>query len=99
MKDQSSETAGVIAPPPVIYSGALALGYVLHRFMPIHLLPRRSGSTARAGDTLDRGWPAAGALGSLDHVRVGNNPEPSHPVVSLVQAAPSALAAIRSTSR
>ena len=89
MKDQSSETAGVIAPPPVIYSGALALGYVLHRFMPIHLLPRRSGSLRHVlGIVLIVAGLLQALWAALTMFKSGNNPEPSHPVVSLVQAGP-----------
>jgi len=89
MNDQHQETAGVIAPPPLIYAGTLTLGLILHWLVPIHLLPKRSGSLRRVLGML---LIAAGVLQALwaafTMIRSGNNPEPSHPVVSLVTGGP-----------
>ncbi len=89
MNDQSNDTADVIVPPPVLYGGTFTLGLVLHRLMPIHLLPRRSGSLRIvlgmlliAGGLLQALWAA------FTMIKEGNNPEPSHPVVSLVREGP-----------
>ena len=40
MNDTESDNAGVIAPPPLLYLGPLALGLMLHRVRPITFLPR-----------------------------------------------------------
>src|SRR5579863_746344 len=40
MAENTQDTAGVIAPPPLIYVGGLALGLLLHRAFPAKFLPR-----------------------------------------------------------
>lgn len=35
------DNPGVIAPPPLIYAGALVVGLLLHRKLPLRFLPRR----------------------------------------------------------
>jgi protein-S-isoprenylcysteine O-methyltransferase Ste14 len=47
--DDDRDNAGVLAPPPLIYLGALALGLLLDKKLPIPFLPR---SISRA-----LGWP------------------------------------------
>jgi protein-S-isoprenylcysteine O-methyltransferase Ste14 len=47
--DDERDNAGVVAPPPLIYLGALALGLLLDKKLPIPFLPR---SISRA-----LGWP------------------------------------------
>jgi protein-S-isoprenylcysteine O-methyltransferase Ste14 len=47
--DDDRDHAGVLAPPPLIYLGALALGLLLDKKLPIPFLPR---SISRA-----LGWP------------------------------------------
>ena len=49
MTDDDRDNAGVLAPPPLIYLGALALGLLLDKKLPIPFLPR---SISRA-----LGWP------------------------------------------
>lgn len=49
MTDDDRDNAGVVAPPPLIYLGALALGLLLDKKLPIPFLPR---SISRA-----LGWP------------------------------------------
>ncbi len=39
-KDDPQDIPGVIAPPPLIYAGALAVGLLLHRAFPTKFLPR-----------------------------------------------------------
>jgi protein-S-isoprenylcysteine O-methyltransferase Ste14 len=39
-KDDPQDIPGVIAPPPLIYAGALAVGLLLHRAFPVKFLPR-----------------------------------------------------------
>jgi protein-S-isoprenylcysteine O-methyltransferase Ste14 len=42
-KSDGHDTAGVIAPPPVLYGGALIIGLVLHFVHPIHLSSSAGG--------------------------------------------------------
>jgi protein-S-isoprenylcysteine O-methyltransferase Ste14 len=53
MTDDERDNAGVIAPPPLIYLGPLALGLLLNRKFRIPFLPR---GVARA-----LGWPLLGS--------------------------------------
>lgn len=41
MKDTTRDTAGVIAPPPLIYALTLGLGLFLHQRVPLPLVPRK----------------------------------------------------------
>jgi protein-S-isoprenylcysteine O-methyltransferase Ste14 len=50
--DEEQDRAGVVAPPPLIYLGALILGLLLNRRIPIGLLPR--------GMARGLGWPLLG---------------------------------------
>jgi protein-S-isoprenylcysteine O-methyltransferase Ste14 len=52
MPDDEQDKAGVVAPPPLIYMGALLFGLLLNRRSPIGFLPR---SIARG-----LGWPFLG---------------------------------------
>ncbi|MGA7669429.1 MAG: isoprenylcysteine carboxylmethyltransferase family protein [Nitrolancea sp.] len=89
MKDSHEDTAGIIAPPPLIYGGTLTLGIILHRLIPIHLPPQRSGSLRRVlGMILIAGGLFQALWAAFTMYRSGNNPEPSHPVVSLVEHGP-----------
>ena len=52
MPDDEQDKAGVVAPPPLIYVGALLFGLLLNKRFPIGFLPRR---IARG-----LGWPLLG---------------------------------------
>jgi protein-S-isoprenylcysteine O-methyltransferase Ste14 len=52
MPDDEHDKAGVVAPPPLIYLGVLAVGLLLNRRFPIGSLPR--------GITRGAGWPLLG---------------------------------------
>ena len=41
MQDNTQDISGVIAPPPLIYAGALAVGLLLRILFPARFLPRR----------------------------------------------------------
>jgi protein-S-isoprenylcysteine O-methyltransferase Ste14 len=49
MPSDEQDKAGVVAPPPLIYLGALILGLLLNRRFPIAFLPRRIARSL--------GWP------------------------------------------
>ena len=60
MPGDEQDNAGVIAPPPLIYLGALIFGLLLSRRFPIPFLPRRMarglGWTLLGGGVLLLGW-------------------------------------------
>jgi protein-S-isoprenylcysteine O-methyltransferase Ste14 len=89
MKADETDTAGVIAPPPVIYAATLALSIILHRLFPLRLMPGNARSIRRpAGIALIVAGliPAAWAARTMH--RHGNSPDPNHPVASLVVDGP-----------
>ncbi|MHB8743347.1 MAG: methyltransferase family protein [Sulfuricaulis sp.] len=90
MKDEASQadkhgTAGIVAPPPLIYLAALGIGYYLSRVYPLNHMP----SAAKI-----LGWPLI-ALGVLcwawafRMMRRANTPvNPYKPSTALVTAGP-----------
>jgi len=60
MPSDDQDKAGVVAPPPVIYLGALVLGLLLNRRFPITFLPHRIsrilGWPLLSGGLLLMGW-------------------------------------------
>ena len=60
MPSDGQDKAGVVAPPPVVYLGALVFGLVLNRRFPIAFLPRRIarnlGWLLLSGGVLLIGW-------------------------------------------
>jgi protein-S-isoprenylcysteine O-methyltransferase Ste14 len=83
---EAQETAGVIAPPPLIYAGALATGLLAKGLFPGRLLPR---TVARA-----LGLPLIGSgllvfffgLRAMHHA--GTEVRPDRPTTSLVVEGP-----------
>ena len=53
MPSDEQDKAGVVAPPPLIYLGALVFGLLLNRRFPASFLPQRMAR--------DIGWPFLGA--------------------------------------
>ena len=39
MDDVTQDTAGVVAPPPLIYAAGLGIGLLLHKLVPVRFLP------------------------------------------------------------
>jgi protein-S-isoprenylcysteine O-methyltransferase Ste14 len=89
MRDDTREdrdNPGVIAPPPLIYTGALATGLLANRLYPISFLPR---PVSRA-----LGWPAVlaglaiGFFGFREMKRAETNVDPYKPTTAIVEAGP-----------
>ena len=86
MAEHANETSGIRFPPPLIYAGLFALGYVLHRLVPVRLM---SSGPARVV-----GWVfVAGALILLLGAAVlfrqaGTTPNPTKPTTALVVRGP-----------
>lgn len=89
MAEHDREVAGVVAPPPVIYGSALALGLLLHRVVPLRVMDgHRAGARRRLGLLMVAAGLFPALWAALTMFRHGTNPEPSHPVVSLVVDGP-----------
>lgn len=83
---EAPENAGVVAPPPLIYAGALAAGLLANVLFPVAFLPR---FLSRA-----LGWPliGGGLLLGLYGFRTlrgsGTNVDPYEPTTALVDEGP-----------
>ena len=83
---EGRDNPGVIAPPPLIYTGALAAGLLANRLYPISFLPRPVSRTL--------GWPAVlagltiGLLGFREMKRAETNVDPYKPTTAIVEAGP-----------
>ncbi len=81
-----AENPGVIAPPPLIYAGALAAGLLANRLYPISFLPHPVSRVL--------GWPAVlagltiGLLGFREMKRAETNVDPYEPTNAIVEAGP-----------
>jgi protein-S-isoprenylcysteine O-methyltransferase Ste14 len=85
-KGRVPDYPGVIAPPPLIYAGALAAGLLVNRRYHIPFLPRRLARTL--------GWPmvvgglAVGFLGAREMRRAETNLDPYKPATAIVTGGP-----------
>ena len=82
----NADNPGVIAPPPLIYAGALAAGLLANRRYRIPFLPRRLARKL--------GWPlvacglAVGFLGAREMRRAETNLDPRKPATTMVTGGP-----------
>ncbi len=86
MTEKPLDTAGIIAPPPVIYVGTLIVGLVLNRFLPLAFLPRNVARRVGAlliGLNFLVGFPAF-----LNMRRAGTSPNPATPTKAIVTTGP-----------
>ena len=81
----SPGTAGVLAPPPLIYAVPLGVGLLLHRWHVIRLLPARFAAPVGIALLL-LGLVAIPAL--LAFRRVKTSPEPWKPTTAMVTTGP-----------
>jgi protein-S-isoprenylcysteine O-methyltransferase Ste14 len=81
MQTQKDDTPGVIAPPPVIYLGFLAIGLALDHFWPVRFLPQ-PWSTPLAAILIVLGAVFV-ALGVRELRRVGTHVSPHQPTAAL----------------
>jgi protein-S-isoprenylcysteine O-methyltransferase Ste14 len=86
MNDEGRDNPGVIAPPPLIYAGALAAGLIVNRLYRIPFLPQ--GLTRMLGWPLIAGGLAIGLLGFREMHRAGTNVDPREPTTTIVTAGP-----------
>jgi protein-S-isoprenylcysteine O-methyltransferase Ste14 len=86
MGDEKTDNPGVIAPPPLIYAGALAAGMVANRRLRLRFLPRRLALTI--GPALVACGIAAGLLAFREMRGAGTNVDPYEPATALVTEGP-----------
>lgn len=83
---ENPDNPGVIAPPPLIFAGPLALGLLLHRFFPKKFLPRWIGITLGSLGII------SGAILIRDGFRemraAKTNVDPYKPATTVVTAGP-----------
>lgn len=82
----SADNPGVIAPPPLIYAGALAAGLLANRLRPIPFLPPAVGRIL--GPSLIVGGALVGILGFRAMSRAGTNVDPYKPSTAIVEEGP-----------
>jgi protein-S-isoprenylcysteine O-methyltransferase Ste14 len=89
MSDDSRGTPdnpGVIAPPPLIYAGALTIGLLANRLYPVSFLPR--DLTRMLGWPLIVGGLLIGSLSFREMKRAGTNVDPREPTTAIVTEGP-----------
>ena len=80
------DNPGVVAPPPLIFAGALVAGLLLNRLRPTPFLSRALSKIL--------GWPLVvgglllGLWGFHEMRRAGTNVDPYHPTTAIVEAGP-----------
>ncbi|HEY7972606.1 MAG: isoprenylcysteine carboxylmethyltransferase family protein [Xanthobacteraceae bacterium] len=86
LMDASSDTPGVIAPPPVIYAAAVAAGLVLDSLFPVYVLATLLYGADRViiGIAVIIGGVALAVSAFRTLRAVGTNPEPWKPTLALV---------------
>jgi protein-S-isoprenylcysteine O-methyltransferase Ste14 len=83
---ESQDNPGVIAPPPLIYAGALARGLLANVLSPILFLPR--GLSRVLGWPLIVGGLLIGSLAFREMRRAGTNVDPREPTTAIVTEGP-----------
>jgi protein-S-isoprenylcysteine O-methyltransferase Ste14 len=82
----NADNPGVIAPPPLIYAGALATGLLANLLSPIPFLPR--GLSRVLGWPLIVGGLVIGSLAFREMKRAGTNVDPREPTTAIVTEGP-----------
>lgn len=82
------DNPGVIAPPPLLYAGALVLGLLIHVVLPVGVLPSGSvpAQTLAALLIVAAGLTAASAFAALARART--NVDPAKPTTVIVTNGP-----------
>jgi protein-S-isoprenylcysteine O-methyltransferase Ste14 len=82
----NADNPGVIAPPPIIYAGALAAGLLANRRLRLPFLPRRLARTL--GPFLFVSGFLVGLLGFREVRWAGSNVDPRQPATTVVTGGP-----------
>lgn len=86
MNDEGRDNPRVIAPPPFIFAGGLAVGLVLNRLRPTGFLPQ--GVSRALGWPLVAGGVLLGLSGFREMRRAGTNVDPREPTTAIVDRGP-----------
>jgi protein-S-isoprenylcysteine O-methyltransferase Ste14 len=86
MADFTQDNPGVVAPPPLIYAGALAIGLLVHLFFPVKFFPASGARLLGRFCMTISGILALSAL--LEMRRAGTHADPRQPVTALVTQGP-----------
>lgn len=86
MSEGERDNPGVIAPPPLIYAGALAAGLLVNRLYPIRFLPH--GLRQAVGIPLIAGSLLVGISGLREMRRAETNVDPYKPTTAIVTEGP-----------
>jgi protein-S-isoprenylcysteine O-methyltransferase Ste14 len=86
VNSNTQDKAGIIAPPPLIYLAGFGMGLLLHRLLPMALLPE--GLARILGWSLIIAALALAALSLRVLVRAGTSVDPYKPTTALVTAGP-----------
>jgi protein-S-isoprenylcysteine O-methyltransferase Ste14 len=89
MSEESAAVPNVIAPPPLIFGAAFALGQILQFIRPVPLLPQFATSLRRpAAGAMIAGGLAVGLWGFRTMQRAGTSADPYEPSTALVEDGP-----------
>ena len=89
MNENTQDNPGVIAPPPLIYMGGLALGLLLHRLVPLKYLPRTSRTIELTLGSTCISIALSVGLSGFRQMRLANtNINPTQPVHAIVTEGP-----------
>lgn len=86
MADQSEDTAGVIAPPPVIFAASVAVGFLLQKARPLPVVPPALGRPL--GTILALAGLGLGASAFNAMKQAGTNVDPYEPTTAIVEQGP-----------
>ena len=86
MNSNIQDKPGIIAPPPLIYLAGLGMGLLLHRLLPLALLPEEL--TRILGWSLIIAALVLAALSLRVLVRAGTSVDPYKPTTAIVTAGP-----------
>jgi len=89
MSTDTQDNPGVIAPPPFIYLGGLALGLLLHRLVPLKYLPRTSRGIGLTVGITCIGTALTIGISGFRQMRAANtNVNPTQPATTIVTEGP-----------
>lgn len=86
MAETQPDHAGVIAPPPLIYAAGLGVGFLLHKWLPLKLLPRNLPSWL-GGLLVGLSFIPGGAAARMFR-RANTHLDPFHPTTAIVTRGP-----------
>ncbi len=84
--DSTQDNPGVIAPPPLIYAGALAIGLIMHWLFPMKFFPRAGAHLLGRVSIGISGILALTAF--LEMRRAGTHVDPTQPATTIVTRGP-----------